>query len=147
MSLFGRRNSAPVQSAVRGWHPDGTGITSEGDSAGGDIQRGDSYSVRFICDDIPGSLVTVTFYAAEPGEDSGGYVVQRQIEWMVCEDPADPGGTEIWSDVEYDDTVLPDWASLAIAEAEARRNAGIALAFDADDISWNGHPFRNGARS
>lgn len=85
------------------WRPDGTGVEPNGDAVGGDIQRGESYSVRFIRPDRPRSLVTVSFYATESDNNPGEYGVQRQVEWLVCEDPNLPGDTEVWSDDAYDD--------------------------------------------
>lgn len=105
MGLFSRRGQGGHRSLastirqIRGheWEADGTGVVSNGDQ-GGDIQRGDSYSVRFTHPDLPGSLITVSFYAVEYEENPFEFVVQRQVEWMVCEDPRDPGSTETWSD-------------------------------------------------
>jgi hypothetical protein len=126
------------------WHPDGTGVQPGGDAVGGDIQRGDSYSVRFIRDDMPGSLLTVTFYAVEYGNCPGEFVVQRQIEWLLCSDPADPGGTEIWSDYEYDDISPTVMDTAGQAEQAAREVAAQDLDGGAEDINWNGQPFRYG---
>lgn len=127
---------------ARHWHPDGTGIGSGGDDCGGDIQRGDSYSVRFARDDLPGSLLTITFYAVEYDRAPGVFAVQRETEWLVCTDPANPGGTELWSDYHYDD--LPDWTrdTARLAEQEALRRARDCLRRSAEDIGWDGRPFR-----
>ena len=120
------------------WRPDGTGVDSYGD-CGGDIQRGDSYSVRFVRPDLPGSLITETYYAVEYDECPGEYVVQRQVEFMVCEDPADPGGTEIWSEVTYDDVSYLVKDTEAEAEQEAREFADAALGHG-DTHGWDGQP-------
>lgn len=122
------------------WKPDGTGVQSAGD-IGGDIQRGETYSVRFVRPDKPGSLYTVTFYAVEydhqcPGE----FVVQEQTEWMVCEDPRDPGGTEIWSDMQTRDISEHVWYTQAEAEKEAREFAEAELRPGSSDIGWDGEP-------
>jgi hypothetical protein len=68
-----------------GWCPDGTGVRSNGDY-GRDIQRGDSYSVRFVRPDMRGSLITVSFYAVEYAKCLGEFAVQRRDE------PARPDG-------------------------------------------------------
>lgn len=70
--LFGGGGTA---AAVAGWQPDGTGVVSNGD-CGGDIQRGESYSVRFVHPDLYGSLVTITYYAVEYDECPGEFAVQ-----------------------------------------------------------------------
>lgn len=121
------------------WRADGRGIVSNGDACGGDIQRGDSYSVRFVRPEMPGSLITVTFYAVEYDQNPGEFDVQRQVEWMVCADPSDPGGTEIWSDVACDDLSPLVIDSQAKAEREAREFADEEL--DAAPAhQWDGQP-------
>ncbi len=121
------------------WQPDGTGVT-DGGLAGDHIQRGRSWSVRFVRPDLPGSRITVTFYAAACSERPGGFVVQRQIEWLVCEDPADPWGTEVWSDTDYKDVTDEVIRSQGAAEREARRFAEAALGLAADYGQWDGQP-------
>jgi len=118
------------------WQPDGSGVRPGG-HGGGDIQRGDSYSVRYVRPDMPGSLITRTAYAVEnvPGE----FTVQIQTEWLICTDPRDPGGTEIWSDVSYDDEGAPIYSSAADGERAARQVAAELLG-DAGAHDWNGHP-------
>ena len=120
------------------WRADATGVDSNGD-CGGDIQRGDSYSVRYIRPDLPGSLITVAFYAVEYAELPGEFVVQRQVEFMVCDDPADPGGTEVWSEVTYDDVTYVVIGTEAEAEQEAREFAAEALDRGWTH-AWDGQP-------
>jgi hypothetical protein len=119
------------------WHPDNHGVTAGGD-IGGDIQAGDSYEVRFVRDDMPGSLITVTVYAVY-WDENREYATQTQIEWMVCGDPADPGGTEIWSDVVYDDGALV-YDKLEQADHAAREAAENELAHGAGAQGWDGQP-------
>lgn len=133
MNLFTR---AP-QLADSDWRPDGTGVDSAGD-IGGDIQRGESYSVRFVRPDRPRSLVTVSFYATESDNNPSEYGIERQVEFLVCEDPNEPGGTEVWSDCHYDDISYEVIDTEAEAEAEAARHAQSALG-DGDDIRWDGY--------
>jgi hypothetical protein len=120
------------------WQPDGTGIRPGGD-AGGDIQAGNSFSVRYVRPDLPGSLITRTAYAVEnvPGE----FTIQIQTEWLVCTDPRDPGGTEIWSDYAYDDEGCPIWSSVGEAEDAAREGAAKMLG-EAEMHDWDGQPDR-----
>jgi len=120
------------------WRTDGTGVQPGGD-CGGDIQAGDSYSARFVRPDLPGSLMTVTFYPVEYDECPGEFVVQRQLEWMVCGDPRDPGGTEIWSDVAYDDMPSRVMGSRREAGKEARAFARAELE-RAWTYAWDGQP-------
>jgi hypothetical protein len=120
------------------WHPDGNGVGSMGD-IGGDIQAGDSYSVCYVLSGKPGSLITVTFYPVEYDELPGEFVVQRQVEFLVCEDPSDPGGTETWSDCAYDDVSDTVMDTAAEAEAEAREFAETALGRGWTHC-WDGEP-------
>lgn len=119
------------------WQPDDSGVTSGGD-AGGDEQAGDSYSVRFTRPDLPGSLITVSFYASKTGRRE--YGVTRQVEWLVCADPSDPGGTEIWSDYSYDEVSPVPVGSRAEAEALAREFAESALDDPTAYGGWDGQP-------
>lgn len=136
MGLFSRHG----RRGQVGWQPDGTGVQSTGD-IGGDVQRGDSFSVRFTRPDSPGSLLTVAFYAAEGEEQPGEYFIQRATERLVCNDPADPDATEIWSDVEYADVNGREfWRTAAEAEAEAWQCAEDAFADGRPYFGWDGQP-------
>jgi hypothetical protein len=119
------------------WRPDGRGV-QPGGHVGGDIQTGESYSVRYCRPDMPGSLITRTAYPVEYDECPGEHVVQIQTEWLVCTDPSDPGGTEIWSDYAYDDD-SEIYGSAAAAESAARKTADQMLG-EADIETWNGLP-------
>lgn len=44
------------------------------------------------------AVVTQTFYLAD---FEGRRFVESQVEYLVCADPADPGSTEIASDMQY----------------------------------------------
>lgn len=78
------------------WRSSG-GIQPGGD-VGGDYQVSDAHSVRFIRPDLPGSLITDSWYV-EKDEKSRAYWVRCQVEFMLCRDPADPGSTELWAGV------------------------------------------------
>jgi hypothetical protein len=132
MGIFSRR-AAPAA----GWYAEGA--AEPGGWIGGDIQRGDSYDVRFVRDDKPGSMITVSFYAVEYDECPGEFAVQRQVEWLVCEDPADPGGTEIWSDYSYDDISAVVMDAEDEAERDARECADAAVNDDSY-FGWDGEP-------
>ena len=68
-----------------------------GGDVGGDRQASESFSVRFHHRDHPGVLVTYSYYAAVDEENLAAITVDRETEFMVCTDPADPGGSEVWS--------------------------------------------------
>lgn len=121
------------------WRHDGKGVLSNAD-CGGDIQAGESFSVRYIRPDRPAATITVSFYPVEYDELPGEFIVQRQVEWYL----SGPDGDEIWSDVAYDD-VSPVMDTAAAADREARDFAGSALA-DGDTHRWDGQPdYQNGA--
>ena len=134
------QNSAPSSP----WHLDGKGIIDGGD-VGGDIQVGTAWSVRYIRDDMPGSLITVNVYAVDHDNDNPDrrgeeFAIQTQTEFMVCADPSDPGGTEIWSDLDYEDGVFA-YETLAEAETAAREaaeNDNTEAAASAQ--GWDGKP-------
>jgi hypothetical protein len=125
---------------VNGWRPDGTGIVSHGD-CGGDIQVGDSYSVRFRHPRLPNAVITRSAYAAnDTDRNPGEYFVQVLTEWLVCTDPERPGDTETWSDASHDDWD-GTWASAAEAEADARDRVASELLSNAYCLDWDGQPF------
>lgn len=64
---------------------------------GGDNQVSESFSVRFHHRDHPGVLVTYSYFAAVDEANPAEITVERETEFMVCTDPDDPGGTEVWS--------------------------------------------------
>jgi hypothetical protein len=128
------------------------GVMDVGD-VGGDWQIGPAPSVRFQHTEKPGSLMTVAIYPVMHSEGDtcvprtcipGSLDLQQQIEYMVCTDPEDPGGTEQWSDYEYeiladlDDTNLnlPD---LGAANFEAVR---LLASWVPGIITWDGESFR-----
>jgi hypothetical protein len=113
----------------------GGGVLPGGD-VGGDAQLDESFSVRFHHRDRPGALVTYRYYAALDLDDLTTIYVERQTEYLVCTDPADPGGTEVWSDSRYE-PVQRDLGSVEAATAAAHRAAEAHLACDED---WPGLP-------
>lgn len=123
---------------VSGWKPDGTGIVSNGD-CGGDIQRGDSYSVRYRNPGLPNAVITSTAYAAEYDSNPGDFFVQVQTEWVICNDPEHPGDTETWSDANYDDEAII-YNTAAEAE-EAARQLAAEFPDDAESPEWDGEPW------
>lgn len=121
------------------WRPD-RGVASNGD-CGGDIQRGDSYSVRYIRPDVPAATITVSFYAIEPDELVGEFLVQRQTEFYV----RGPNDEELSEETLYDDVSELYSDTAEQAEQEAREWAEDALGRGWTH-RWDGQPdYKNGA--
>jgi hypothetical protein len=120
-----------------GWITDTMGVQPGGD-VGGDIQAGESYAVRYRRPDQECAIITCTAFPAQSPTRPGVFFVQVQTEWLVCADPRDPGGTEIWSESDtYDEAATYD--SAAEAQAVARRVA-TSLLDDAASHDWDGLP-------
>jgi hypothetical protein len=115
--------------------PTGGGVLAGGD-VGGDAQLSESFSVRFHHRDHPGALLTYRYYAALDLDDLTTIYVERQTELLVCTDPADPGGTEEWSDYRYA-AVQRDLGNVEAATAAAKQAAEAHLACDE---AWSGRP-------
>jgi hypothetical protein len=133
----GRR--LPAAPSARGpvWVRDqrGGGVLPGGD-LGGDAQLDESFSVRFHHRDHPGALVTYRYYAALDLNDLTTVYVERQTEYLVCTNLADPGGSEVWSNYRYA-TVQRHLGNVEAATAAARHAAEAHLACDED---WSGRP-------
>ena len=120
------------------WLPGEAGI-ARNDQDGDDDQAGDSYSVRFRRADRPGAIIRRTAYPVRVGGDRvGQFLVRVETEWLVCSDPRDPGGTELWSD-RYTNDEAESYLSAAEAE-HAARNIASELLRDADSLIWDGLP-------
>lgn len=78
-----------------------------GNDVGGEVQIGEGYSRSWIkrTPDMPGrwSMITSYHYVCK---DKGELFIEHKVEWLVCTDWQDPGGTEIWST--YRDDELSD---------------------------------------
>jgi len=132
-STAGAATSRPAA----GWQTDGSGLQPGGE-AGGDIQAGPAWSIRYRLAGRAGAMITRTCYPACYAEQPGTFFVQVETERLVCADPADPGRTEIWADLRYDD--LPGiYPAAAEAEAAACR-AAVALLGDGASQDWDGLP-------
>jgi hypothetical protein len=135
----GQDEPPPARTADPGprWVRDqqGGGVLPGGD-VGGDAQLDESFSVRFHHRDRPGAIVTFYYYAALDLDDLTTISVGRQTELLACSDPADPSGTEVWSNYRYE-TVQCDLGSVEAATAAARRAAEAHLACDEE---WSGRP-------
>lgn len=122
--------------AANEWLPDETDI-GFGGPVGGDVQVGESFSVRYSRADRPYAKITRTAYAVNlGGESKGQFLVRVQTEWLVCSDPADPGATELWSDIAYDDEA-ESYETETEAEFAARQVAADLLR-DGPSLVWDG---------
>jgi hypothetical protein len=113
----------------------GGGVLPGGD-VGGDRQVSESFSVRFHHRTRPGVLVTYSYYAAVDEESPTTITVERETEYLVCSDPADPGGSEVWS--AYRHATLPGGFARVQAAADAALRA--ALAHLVCEEPWAGRP-------
>jgi hypothetical protein len=157
MGLFSRRQQPADLTA---WLPEpGGGIQGGGDQVGGEFQDGESYRVRLRRADLPSAVIDVTTYVVNYVDVSaacprGDYFVQVHAKWVMCEDPADPVGTEMWSLDRYDDMpdLYDDWhdavrAAGYLAEELDRGTGRRALTGFLDEdmaawiFTWDGQPF------
>lgn len=125
------------------------------------LQVGKAAHIRFGHSDKSGRLLTASFYPMAPEvenrsqkgsvETFHGYKfdmdrlgVEMQMEYMICEDVNDPGGTEIWCGYRYKSFNVGTYGGNAdekvrAAEADALK---FATRFNGErDIEWNGEPF------
>jgi hypothetical protein len=138
----GREQSRPAgpppQTPPAGWtraHPD-VGVTGD---CGGDVQASEAYNMRWTqpLPDGNTAVITRSFYAAVEYDDedrTGPRHLTQQTEYLVCTDPTDPGGTEVWSDYR-DERLGPLPQSERICDREAR--AAAAAARPPSNIEWN----------
>jgi hypothetical protein len=113
----------------------GGGVLPGGD-VGGDNQASESFSVRFHHRDRPGVLVTYSYFAAVDEENPAAITVERETEFMICTDPADPGGTEVWSAYRW--TALQSGFASVQAATDAAFQA--AQAHLTCEEPWSGRP-------
>ncbi len=104
-----------------------------GGDVGGDAQVGDSWCAQWrrpLPDDL-WALVTRYFYPAVPylSESVEPEYMEMQTEYLVCRDPADPGGTELNSEGVY----TPGWSQrtddVSVQQAAEQAQAP-------DDAEW-----------
>ena len=115
-----------------------TGGTVGGDGAG------EATSVRYTRPDVPGAMITVSYYTVDrverggqdEADDSPRWDVESQTEFLICTDPEDPGMSEVWSDYVYDSD---HYAVSFPTEAEAEEKRDAALRRESPDFySWDG---------
>ncbi len=113
-------------------------VCNAGD-VGGDVQVGEAYNVRWqrMLPDGNTAMITESTYRAlnDLNNPDGPTHMERQTEYLVCSDPADPGSTELWSDARYA-TIHPSANDpVTDPEAVARRAAEVPP----NDHVWNTH--------
>jgi hypothetical protein len=120
------------------WLPDGAGIR-RGDQVGGDDQASESYSIRFNRADRSGAIITRTAYPVTAAKScEGQFLIRVETEWLVCSNPMDPGGTEVWSDRRTEDET---GSYETAAEAErAAQDVASELLRDVASLTWDGLP-------
>lgn len=130
------------------WREHDSGVGSAGD-IGGDWQVGEAFDKRFVRSDLPGSLYTFAIYVIRhEGNDGcvahevGKIELRETVEFMICEDPDDPGSTEIWADNWYSPEGIDDYdgtelmfSTVGEAETKARQ---MVEQFDATGVHWDG---------
>ena len=116
------------------WQAEAAGVVPGGDT-GGDLQAGESFSVRFRRSDRPFAVLTRTACPCQDGR-RGRFFVQVQTEFLVCAEPFDPGGTEIWSDMSLTD--LPRAYRTASQAETAARDVAEEMLRDASLHVWDG---------
>lgn len=126
------------------WKDDGHGIVEAGD-VGGDVQAGKAYSRRFVHERLAGRHIEVRAYPVyehDMGDpDNPSVRLEVQTELMVATDPDDPGGTEVWSDLEYSD--LPEKYDREYSSATAAGAAALGYLRQLDPalhFTWDGRP-------
>ena len=107
-----------------------------GGDIGGDAQVSEPFSVRFHHRDRPGAMVAYCYYAAIDLHHPATISVERQTEYLVCTDPNDPGGTEVWS-THRSTTLEPIFGDVQTATDAAHQAAQRHLVCEEP---WTGRP-------
>lgn len=104
------------------WTPDDHGVRNDYSKYAGDRQASDAYTVRYIAapvtvrgwgDDQFRPVVDIHWYVVKPDgchPDALVYVVEWFSEYVLCRDPNDPAGTEMWSG-EHDSQTTDAWSA------------------------------------
>jgi hypothetical protein len=122
---------------VSGWRAD-DGIAESGESRA-EEQVSDFYIVRFRHPGLPNALVTCKSYAyAGVPAVPGVFYVATDIERLTCTDPARPGETCTWHDIEREEE-HGTWPTAAEAAGAAWDTADAWLR-SADPVDWDGQP-------
>lgn len=136
------------------WKIDSMGLMADYGQPGGDVQVGNAYSIRLENRELDQKseeghvhLVTVYVYPEGseqpemPGEvDPTTLSLVMQTGFLVCTDRDDPGGTEVWSDYQYD--TLDTRALRSVVDAECVAQDVLRTFNPERYICWDGGPIR-----
>lgn len=140
------RANGPIAPAVaeaddRGWHKGETWRYGLGSGASPDDRVGTSFETRYW-KEVDGEFFVATeeyfVVTVEPSQarPHGSYGLVGAYQFSVCTDVDDVGGTEVWSDCEYDHGLTAFFCDdLAKAEALCRQEA---LSDQRHTLSWDG---------
>lgn len=142
--------------ATNAWTAQDTAPMFPDGTVGGD-GADEAYSARWTKDNGDGTfaLITSYWYAVDMRDRSGAsegerydemygegaevWDVENQIEYMVCTDLEDPGGTEVRCDYEYSEDVLDRFLpSVEAARAIAQSHCASTITNFVRDFHWNG---------
>jgi hypothetical protein len=122
------------------WKRDEQGVM-KGGWVGGDNAVDEAWSVRFIADGEPAdglrALIDSNWYVEQLPEhtaESPAFGVVNMTQYTLCTNLDDPGLTEVWSDITYEDGALV-YTTIEAAEATAKANAE---GESGDDYGWDG---------
>lgn len=128
---------------MRNWQQTPDGVQLGGD-VGGDIQITEAFAVTYRnlkeLEEGLYSLITVYFYGVsykETPDTTKPHDIIGMLEYMVCTDPTDPGGTEKWSG--YNEVKISG-IKYAALEKTAKRYAEALKpnAVECDGFEWPG---------
>lgn len=112
----------------------------DGGDIGGDVQLGTAWERSWArpTPGMPGhwSVLTSSYYlAVEPGPDGTAAAdaeryVQHQVSRLVCTNPADPGGSEVWSEYDYTDLSDDRAPTDDLARGFSERDTAAELGWD-----------------
>jgi hypothetical protein len=131
------------------WHAIGTEPVRNG-VPGGDYEVTDAWNVRLRNDALPNAVVDVDYWVdrlhygnpevpSEPPE----YGITGMIQFTICTGPDDPGGTETWGGIQYDNDADPlGYDDPDKADKAARFQAERWIAMADKFMIWDGRPFR-----
>jgi hypothetical protein len=140
------------------WQMDETGIVSGGD-AGGSIQVGGAFSVRFVNPVHPRCVVEITVFPSAPereiktqegsaitshgfGNDMDSLGLDMQTEYVIANEGADmehPWDDPEWQHTEYESLDTGPFSTVKKAESAAR---WFLENFDPErSLIWDGNPF------
>lgn len=111
-------NRARALAAALTWTEDGDGTPSPAGDVGGDVQLAGASLSRAFWAELPNGLharIEVTFFIGEaperrhsdlPADENKS--LHQQVEYLICRDRNDPGGTEVNSEYTHDPDVAPE---------------------------------------